>query len=179
MRLAPLPAEEWDDRTRDALRLLLPRARRNPEGAGPAMSTLVRHPDLTEAFLHFSVYLLFRSTVPARVRELAILRVAHRRQCAYEWHHHTRMSADAGLDDAGITAADIAGVQLGELDDAFDQAVLDAVDELEEQSRLSDRTWATLSQRLDERQRMDLVFIVGGYGVLAMAFNTFDISPED
>src|SRR5206468_286774 len=81
MRLPPLPEDRWDDRTRDALRPLLPRQRRNPEGAGPAMSTLVRHPDLTEAFLGFSVYLLFRSSLPPRVRELAILRVAHRRGC--------------------------------------------------------------------------------------------------
>lgn len=179
MRLAPLPEDEWDDRTRDALRPLLPRARRNPQGAGPAMSTLVRHPDLTKAFLQFSVHLLFRSTLPPRVRELAILRIAHRRHSAYEWHHHARVSPEVGNSDAGITEADLAGIQLGKLDDDFDQIVLDAVDELDDQSCLSDHTWAALSQRLDERQRMDLVFTVGGYGVMAMAFNTFDVQPED
>ena len=47
MRLTPLPADQWDDEVRGAFKGMLPRARQNPEGAGTALSTLVRHPDLT------------------------------------------------------------------------------------------------------------------------------------
>ncbi|MFC4376257.1 carboxymuconolactone decarboxylase family protein [Nocardia halotolerans] len=173
MRLPPLPAAHWDDRTRDALRPLLPRARRNPEGAGPAMSTLVRHPDLTEAFLGFSVYLLFRSSLPPRVRELAILRVAHRTNCAYEWTHHVGFAATQGF-----TEDDIAAIRNGTPADEFDRTVVTAVDELLEKSDLSDPTWAILSEHLTEQQRMDLVFTIGGYNLLAMAFNTFGVTPE-
>ena len=82
MRLTPLPADQWDDEVREAFRGMLPRARQNPEGAGTALSTLVRHPALTKAFLGFNVHLLFRSSLPARMREVAILRVSHRRDCA-------------------------------------------------------------------------------------------------
>ena len=32
-----------------------------------------------------------------------------------------------------------------------------------------------LSEHLDERQRMDLVFTIGCYGALAMAINTFGV----
>jgi AhpD family alkylhydroperoxidase len=173
MRLAPLPADEWTDRTRSALRPLLPRERRNPDGAGPAMATLVRHPDLTEAFLGFSVYLLFRSTLPPRIRELAVLRVAHRKGCAYEWAHHVQIGRQVGLTEADIEAA-----RTGDIADDFDRAVLTAVDELDERSTLSDATWAALSERLDEQGRMDLIFTVGGYALLAMAFNTFGVQPE-
>lgn len=67
MRLPPLPGEEWDDRTRAALAGLVPRGRQDPEGAGAAVSTLVRHPDLATAFFAFSTYLLARSTLPARL----------------------------------------------------------------------------------------------------------------
>ncbi|MEU8895982.1 carboxymuconolactone decarboxylase family protein [Nocardia sp. NPDC048505] len=173
MRLPPLPAERWDDRTRAAFRTLLPAPRRNPEGAGPAMSVLAHHPELTEAFLGFSVYLLFRSTLPPRVRELAILRVAHRTGCAYEWQHHAGFAATAGLSEA-----DIAAVREGTAADAFDRVVLTAVDELLARTTLSDRTWAALGEQLADPQRMDLVFTVGGYSLLAMAFNTFGITPE-
>ena len=72
--LPPLPAEEWDDKTRAAFIGMLARDRQNPEGAGTALSALAHHPDLTKAFLGFSVYLLWRSTLPPRLRELAILR---------------------------------------------------------------------------------------------------------
>ena len=173
MLLPPLPADEWDDATRAALAGVVPRTRQNPEGAGVALATLVRHPDLTKAFLAFSSYLLARSTLPPRVREVAILRVAKRRGCAYEWKHHAGFAADLGLSDAEIEAAGD-----GKSTDPLDAVVLRAVDELEDESALSEPTWTALGEHLDERQRMDLVFTVGGYALLAMAFNTFGVQPE-
>ncbi|HME49892.1 carboxymuconolactone decarboxylase family protein [Mycobacterium sp.] len=173
MRLAPLPAGEWDDAVDHALAQTLPPERRNPAGAGNALATLVRHPKLTRAFLRFNSHLLYGSTLPPRLRELAILRMAHRRGCRYEWVHHVELAKRAG-----VTDDEIAAVRRGEGADEFDRAVLSAVDELDETSQLSDATWAALSERLDERQRMDLVFTVGCYGLLAMAFNTFGVEPE-
>jgi AhpD family alkylhydroperoxidase len=177
MRLAPLPEEQWDERTRAALAALLPPDRRNPRGAGNALATLVRHPDLTEAFLPFNTRLLTSSTLPPRVRELAILRVAGRSGCAYERAHHTKIAAKAGLTEAEIEAAG-RGEAPAEASAELDGAVLAAVDELAGESNLSDRTWATLAAHLDERQLMDLVFTIGAYCLLAMAFNTFGVEPE-
>ncbi|MCA2207804.1 carboxymuconolactone decarboxylase family protein [Nocardia sp. JW2] len=173
MRLPPLPADRWDDQVRGALAGMIPRDRQHPAGAGNALATLVRHPDLTRAYLGLGVHLLFRSTLPPRVRELAILRVAHRRGCAYEWDHHV-----ATAEAVGLTAADIAAVEGGPSTDEFDRVVLDATDELDATSNLSDATWAALGTRLDERQCMDLVFTVGGYCMVAMAFNTFGVEVE-
>ena len=173
MRMSPLPADEWDDDVRRALSVIVPEDRLNPEAAGTALSTLVRHPSLTKAFLRFSTHLLFRNSLDTRTRELAILRTAHRKQCSYEWAHHVFIAKAEG-----ITDDEIAGIQHGTLDDPADQIVLDAVDELDEHARISDDTWAALSDRYDERQRMDLVFTIGGYGLLAAAYNTFGIEPE-
>ena len=33
-------------------------------------------------------------------------------------------------------------------------------------------------KRLDERQRMDLIFTIGGYIALAMALNAFGVEPD-
>jgi AhpD family alkylhydroperoxidase len=173
MRLSPLPADQWDDAARHAVAGMLPEERRNARDAGNLLSTLVRHPKLTRAFLGFSGYLLYGSTLPERVREQVILRVAHRRGCAYEWEHHVKIGKKAGLSDADIAAA-----QSGDASGEFDRAVLGAVDELDEKSNLSDHTWAILSQRLDERQRMDLIVTIGGYTALAMALNTFGVEVE-
>ena len=195
VRLGPLPEEQWDDQTRAALAALLPPERRNPRGAGNALATLARHPDLAEAFLPFNTRLLLRSTLPPRLRELAILRVARRSGCAYEWGHHTKIAAKAGLSETEIEAAGRGEIvesdeltEFSGLDgvDGFggvgrselDRAVLSAVDELAGGCNLSDRTWSTLAAHLDERQLMDLVFTVGAYVLLAMAFNTFGVEPE-
>jgi 4-carboxymuconolactone decarboxylase len=173
MRLPPLPEDQWDDKVREALSVMLPASRQNPQRAGNALGTVVRHPDLTAAFLTFNGYLLLNSTLPPRLRELAILRVARRRDCAYEWSHHVGMAARVGLSEAEIEDA-ANGKAAGELD----AAVLRAVDELEEDSDLSDATWALLSTHLEERQVMDLVFTIGGYVMCAMAFNAFGIEID-
>jgi 4-carboxymuconolactone decarboxylase len=173
MRLSPLPADQWDDTARHAVSGMLPEERRNPDDAGTLLSTLVRHPKLTRAYLKFSTYLLYGSTLPPRIREQVILRVAHRRGCAYEWTHHVDMGKEVGLTDADIEAA-----RSGDAADDFDRTLFCAVDELDEKSNISDQTWAALSERLDERQRMDLVFTTGNYIALAMALNTFGVEVE-
>src|SRR5690606_12469174 len=113
-----------------------------------------------------------RSSDLARLRGLAVLRVAHRAGCAYEWENHLEVAAESGLD-----ADDIAAIRLGRSADPFDQMVLTAVDELTEHATLTDDSWAALRAHLDERQVMDFVFTVGGYTTMAMAFNTFGVEP--
>ena len=173
MRVPPLPADEWDDAVDHALSGMLPAERRNPDAAGNLLATLVRHPELTRAFLRFNNHLLFSSTLPPRLRELAILRVAHVHHSEYEWRHHVRMGKEVGLTDEVID-----GLRRGKASDELDQAILHAVDELHEKSVISDATWTALSQDLDERQRMDLVFTIGCYGALAMAIKTFGVEPD-
>ncbi len=172
MRLPPLPADEWDDAVLGALRMM-PEERRNPAGAGNAISTFVNHPDLTRSYLVFSFYLLMKSTLPPRLRELAILRVAHLTSCAYEWDEHCEIGRQAGL-----TTDEIDALRSGAAADDLDRAVLTAVDELVEHARMTDRSWTTLGERLDKRQLMDFVFTVGGYHLLAMALNTFGVEPK-
>jgi 4-carboxymuconolactone decarboxylase len=173
MRVAPLPADAWGDEVDVALSAMVPAERRTPEKAGNLLGTLVRHPELTRSFLRFNRHLLFGSTLPARLRELAILAVAHRTGCTYEWEHHVAMGREVGLTDA-----DIDGIRTADATAELDRAVLAAVVELDEDSTVGDATWTTLTAHLDEKQVMDLVFTIGSYGALAMAINTFGVQPD-
>jgi len=173
VRLAPLPADEWDGAVDEALAVMLPKERRTPDKASNILSTFVHHPALLKEFLRFNVHLLFRSTLPPRERELAILRVAHRTGSEYEWVQHVRMGKNEGL-----TEQDVAGVQRGEAADAFDRTILAGVDELMDSYELSDATWAALGERFDRRQRMDFVFTIGCYITVAMALKTFGVELD-
>lgn len=173
MRVPPLPADQWDDAVDHALAVMLPQERRNPENASNILSTFVNHPDLTKEFLRFNVHLLFNSTLPPRLRELAILRVAHRTDSKYEWMQHVKMGLREGLTDD-----DIAGVQRGDAAEAFDRTVLAAVDELLDTYELSDATWTALGEHFDKRQRMDFVFTIGCYVTVSMALKTFGVELE-
>jgi 4-carboxymuconolactone decarboxylase len=69
--------------------------------------TLVKHPRLYKRWVPFG-HVLLTGAIPARDRELLVLRTAHLCGGDYEWGHHVRIAADEG-----ITAGEIAGVQEG------------------------------------------------------------------
>jgi AhpD family alkylhydroperoxidase len=161
-RLPPLPYAEWDT---DALSVIAPGRKLPPSNV---LGLLARHPALARAFLTFNAHLLTESTLPARTRELAILRVAWRRSCRYEWAQHVLIARRAG-----VTDEEVAEIRAGAA-----TLINKAVDELDERSGLSDETYRELAADLDERQLMDLVFTIGTYGLLAMAFNAFGVELD-
>jgi 4-carboxymuconolactone decarboxylase len=161
-RIAPLPYDQWDT---EALSVISGGRKLPPNNV---LGLLARHPALARAFLTFNAHLLTASTLPARTRELAILRIAWRRRCRYEWAQHVRIARRAG-----ITDEEIAGIRAGAA-----TLISRAVDELDDDSCLSEETYRALAAELDDRQLMDLVFTIGTYGLLAVAFNTFGVELE-
>ena len=57
--------------------------------------------------------------------------------------------------------------------------MLRSVDELIGDGEMTDATWSVLAGELDEQQLMDLVFTVGAYEVLALAFRSFGIELDE
>jgi 4-carboxymuconolactone decarboxylase len=172
--LRPLPADDWDDETRRALSPLLPAARANPRDAGNILATLVRHKSLTHAYLTFNAYLLRDSTLSARIREVAVLRTALTSRSDYLWDHHVPLAERAGL-----TSAEIDAIRMGEPAELVDRLLVRAVDELDEDRAIAADTWTALGEHLSDEQRLDLLFTVGGYQLLALVVNTLGIEPED
>jgi alkylhydroperoxidase family enzyme len=84
--------------------------------------------------------------------------------------------------DVGLTDEEIGRIAYGP-DAPFwselDAAMLRAVDELIADAMVADDTWATLAETFDEQQLMDLVFTVGAYELLAMAFRSFGVQLDD
>jgi alkylhydroperoxidase family enzyme len=147
-----------------------------PKGLN-ALGMLAHHPELTTAYNHFNGHVLFASTITPRQRELLVLRVAVLRGADYEWAQHAVLAGDAGISEAELEC-----VRSGPTDGGwspFEAALLTAADELVRDARLSDGTWATLAAELDTQQLMDVVFTVGAYDLLAMAFRTFDVDLDD
>lgn len=183
-RLAPLPKEDWGDDAVAALRtgfgdaaaerLLAsgPDAPRIPN----VLTTLMRHPALTGPFLAYNAVLLNTPTLEPRWRELMVLRVAWCTRATYEWVQHVRIARACGITDDEIDA-----IASGAADDGWsplETLLLEATDQLLDQHCIDDDTWARLSAHLDERQLVELVFVVGTYSCLAMAFNSFGLELD-
>jgi 4-carboxymuconolactone decarboxylase len=133
------------------------------------------HPALTKAWLSFNGH-LFHSTLSDRIREMVTVRIAWLRRGEYEWAQHVRMARVAGMSDDEIAA--ISEGPDAKVWEPLDATVLRAVDELCADRNISDSTWDELTQHLDRKQLMDLVFTVGAYDLLAMAFNTFGLELD-
>ena len=184
-RVDPIPPGEWPPEMADAIAALRPPNPKNPlpsrDPSRPkglnALGLLAHHPELATAYHHFNGHILFASTITPRQRELLILRVAALREAAYEWAQHAVLAGDAGITDAElehIRSGPGAGCW-----SAFEAALLTAADELVRDACLSDGTWTTLAAELDTQQLMDVVFTVGAYDLLAMAFRTFGVELDD
>jgi alkylhydroperoxidase family enzyme len=183
-RIQPLVPEQWPHQMREALAALRPPDPRHPlpprrddrPKALNALGTLARHPQLARAFHTFNGHVLFGSTLSPRQRELLVLRVAAVRRSDYEWAQHVFLAGDAGLENDDI-ARIAAGPEAAGWS-SLDRAMVRAVDELVGDALISDSTWSELAGELDEQQLMDLVFTVGAYEVLAMAFRSFGVELD-
>jgi len=149
-------------------------------GDGPLLNifrTLAHHPDLFKRWLVFGNHVLGKSTLPAREREIAILRVGHLRNSGYEWTQHVRIALDCGLSEDEIRRIRT-GPNASEWTDA-ERAILKATDELVDDAFVSDATWKALTEHFDTQQSIDLVFAVGQYNLVSMALNTLGVQVEE
>ncbi len=149
-------------------------------GEGPVLNifrTLAHHPKLLKRWLVFGNHVLMKSSLPTREREIAILRTGFLCRSGYEWGQHVLIARSAGVTDEEIE-------RIADGPDApgwspSDRAMLQACDELQRDSFVSDETWAALSSHFDHQQILDLVFCVGQYQLVSMALNTLGVQPDD
>jgi alkylhydroperoxidase family enzyme len=121
--------------------------------------------------------ILSEQSLDARLRELAILRVAQLRSARFEWDQHLGISAAVG-----VTEAEHQALERGEIEaDCFgelDRLVLRAATEVVEGGTLSAGQVGALSQRLSSREVVELLLAIGVYEALAKLMNALDLDPQ-
>ena len=137
---------------------------------------MMNHPKLTRRWTVFAGHVLQKQTLPLRERELLILRIGWLNQSEYEWAQHVEIATRGG-----ITAAEIERVKQGPGAgwNAHEAALLQAADDLFENSVISDPTWAALAAKFSTEEMMDVVFTVGQYNLVSWALNSFGVPLDD
>jgi AhpD family alkylhydroperoxidase len=181
-RLAPLTAAGWPEEGRELLRGHLAVADQYLSGAADAppmpgiLGVLGHHPRLAGNWLALNGGLLDDPVLDPRVRELLVLRVGWRTRCRYEWAQHTRIAAGAG-----VTAEEIAAMADGPPPAGWsdrERDLLSAVDQMIDAHRIDDETWDRLAGHFDERELLELLFVIGSYLCLALVLNSVDLQPD-
>jgi alkylhydroperoxidase family enzyme len=170
-RVRPLLESEWDDERREVLEPM----RRNGQVYN-IFTTLARHPKLLKRWLVFGSHILAKSTLPARDREIVILRTGWLCKAEYEWGHHVAIARDIGLGQDEIDRIK-QGAESGGWA-TLESNLIKAVDELHADAIVTDSTWKFLADHYSTEQLIDLIFTVGQYHMVSMALNSLGIQLE-
>jgi len=183
-RLEPLPTERWSDDGIAALRGAFPdrvvdsflSTSPDTRSVPNALATMLHHPALAGPWLAYNQVLLTDPALGHRARELMVLRVAWRTRSRYEWVQHVELAPRFGVGREDIEA--IAGGADADSWTPLERDLVAAVDQLIDRFRIDDDTWARLAAQLDERQLVEVAFVVGTYTCLAMLFNSVGVQLE-
>ncbi len=175
--LAPLVGEAQErvkafDRL-DGPRIALPD---NPGGASEMRQLCPDSTETCQRYWAYTGYFVRNATIPARDREVIILRTAWLNRGDYIWGRHNIIGQDAGLTEQEISRVTRGGDAAGWSN--FDAALLRAAYELHASRFISETTWNTLGERYTESQLREVVLIVGNYTQLSMFQNTLGAQLE-
>jgi 4-carboxymuconolactone decarboxylase len=147
--------------------------------AGPVLNifrTMAHAPKALKAFLAWGNYVLSKKNdLPAREREIVILRTGFLCRSGYEWTQHVEIGLLCGLTPDEIVRLK-AGPEAGW--SPADAALIRAADELNADHFIRDTTWAALLTHFSEKQAMDVVFTAGQYTQVSMILNTFGVQLD-
>jgi 4-carboxymuconolactone decarboxylase len=164
-----------------AQRALLDSIRSGPRGG----STTIRGP--FAVFLHAPAFgelaqqlgghCRFKTAVPPRLSEFAILVTAKLWRAQYEWFAHVPQAERAGVKGETIRALHQGRVPKSAPKD--ERAIYDFIHELYKTRRVSDKNFKRVSAILGDAGTIEFVGILGYYVLISMILNIFRMSPPE
>ena len=181
MTTPPKPTARLPERTRDDL----PAGQQHifdeiagSRGAvrGP-FAMLLHSPEVAGRIAHTGAYIRFETTIPAPLRELAILTTARFWDCQYEWTAHQKIAeGEAGTRPEAVAAIRDRQAPTGLTGE--EAIVFNYVTELLNDHRVSDATFKAAHDKFGDQSIVDLTATAGYYSLIASTLNAFDVQPD-
>lgn len=173
-RLAPIEVEKLDAEQLRVYEAVVAGPRGGVRGPVPFW---LKSPGLADPAQRLGAFLRFQSSLPAKLRELAILVTARATTAQYEWYMHRPLAEKAGLAPAVADAiAARAEPAFADEDEALTYALAAS---LSRTHGLDEALFRRGLGRFGERGMVELVGLVGYYTMVAMTLNAFGAAlPE-
>jgi 4-carboxymuconolactone decarboxylase len=136
---------------------------------GAPFNVYLRSPILADQLRRVGEHIRFRSTLPARLNEFAILVTARYWGAQYEWFAHHRLALKAGL-APGLADELAQGRRPAGMQDD-EAAIYDFSHQLHHLHRVSDAAFQAVADRFGEQGVMDLIAVNGYYTLVSMVLN--------
>lgn len=138
-------------------------------GVNGPFNVLLRSPEIGDLGQEFGGAARFKSSLPQRLYELAILVTARYWTAQYEWQAHHRSALQAGL-SASICDAIAEGRRPPSMQ-KDEEAVYNFVSELLNTKQVSDATFNAAKTAFGERGIVDIIAVTGWYNIVSMMLN--------
>lgn len=166
--LQPFSLEEWDPSLRHVID--------DMNGKPLNIHALMAHnPELLNAWWAFRKYAVNGGSLGREKGELVILRVAARLGSWYEWASHVDRSLSIGMSREKIDAVLGDHTKL----EPEDAALIEAIDELLVDRRLSTNMLERLESHFDRQQVLDIIAIHGMYVTLGCMIETWHLELDE
>jgi 4-carboxymuconolactone decarboxylase len=172
-----LPAIAESDLTA-VQRALIDAIRSGPRGSnvdirGPFLAYLYA-PDFGQLSQQLGGFCRYKTSVPPRLSEFAILTTARTWRAQYEWFAHAPMAEKAGVKPATIRALHAGRYPRTAPKDEL--AIYDFIKELYRTRRVGDRTYRRVHAILGDTAMVEFVGIIGYYALVSMLLNVFQMA---
>lgn len=169
-----------DDKLTDRQKELMESIRSGPRGrvsqSGP-FGVYMHAPDFGDLTQKLGAHCRYKTGVPPRLSEFAILCTARQWRAQYEWHAHAAIAEKAGV--APETIRDVKAGRAPKKAKKDERAIYDFVLELFKTKRVSERTYKRVNAVLGDVATVELVGILGYYSLVAMMLDVFNVTlPE-
>jgi alkylhydroperoxidase family enzyme len=138
--------------------------------------TIAHHPRLLKRFMNFAGMFLNKGLLPAREREIVILRVGWNCQSVYEFGQHTLIGNRVGLSMTEIDAL-TKDVRQHDWSDR-DRVLVAMCDELCADDCVGSSTWRELQTYWNEAELVELVMVAGMYRLVSGFLNTMGVELD-
>jgi len=164
----PLPATDTSSETAAVYQAIL-----GSRGQVPLLyRVLLNSPACALAWEAFLATVRRELSIPARLRELVILRIAVLNDAPYEFESH-REPAEA----AGLSATEIEAVRTGRADilTDTDNLVLAYTDAMTREIKVAPKLYRCVAEAFDAGQLVDLTVTIGAYNMVSRVLNALEI----
>jgi 4-carboxymuconolactone decarboxylase len=157
-----------------------PHVREALEGLPPLniFRTLAHAETAFRPYLRFGAAILGELQLDPKLRELAVLQVAHVAEAEYEWVQHVAIGRHVGVTDDQIAALEQGDHQNAERFDETERAVLAFTAEVVRGPHVTDETYAAVAERLSPREIVELLLTAGSYLMLARVMTALEIDVD-
>lgn len=165
----------YADSNNPETRPLVERIQRERSSLPNLYKMLLNSPPVAEGWLNYLTAIRQKSSLPPRLRELLILRVAVLNEADYEFEQHLPIALRAGCDERqveGVKAGDFTAL------DGAERAAMAYCDEMTRAIRVRDATFAAVRQAYDDKAIVEITATIAAYNMVSRFLEAIQVDHE-